>query len=648
VDPAFRPTLTNRAFSEGAGPVVCIDESHNNFHTAEGTYAPFADVLQKDGYVVRPFRERAHRVGVSPCEILVIADAQPPQQTGDPPTFDGQEVAALNEWVREGGALFLITDHMPDPDPIRELAASFGIEVHDGYVLNGAPAGPERPILFRREDGTLASDPLTEAMEGEGGLQQVATFSGSAFRVARRLDSGEGGMGEAGSDEPPFRPILILGPGRESWAPEEYWVFDEATERIDVSGWFQGGVREWGAGRLALFSEAAMFTAQVFDGGRTLAGMNAPEAQDNVRLLRRVMRWLGAVRGFRSEESPLPEREGEVTQCRPRAEFLFDRGPFSSVHASTIVETSVGLVAAWFGGSSEGAEDVGVWLSRQAESRWTSPVEVATGTQMDGKEYPSWNPVLFRLPNGVVILFYKVGPSPQSWWGMFRTSGDDGRTWSEAKRLPDGILGPIKNKPVQLSHGVIISPSSTESPESPSRWRIHFERSVDAGESWTVSSPPPSLDTAEVDAIQPSILIHSGERLEALGRTRSGRVFETWSEDRGIHWSPIRLTELPNPNAGLDAVTLRDGRHLMVYNHTEHGRSPLNVSLSADGVTWEAALVLEDAPGEYSYPAVIQTSNGMVHITYTWRRERIKHVVVDPACLTSIPMPDGHWPPEIR
>jgi predicted neuraminidase len=108
------------------------------------------------------------------------------------------------------------------------------------------------------------------------------------------------------------------------------------------------------------------------------------------------------------------------------------------------------------------------------------------------------------------------------------------------------------------------------------------------------------------------------------------------------------LTTLPNPNSGTDAVTLRDGRQLLVYNHTGQGRSPLNVAISRDGRNWEAALVLESEPAEYSYPAVIQTSDALVHVTYTWRRQRIKHVTIDPAKLTSAPIRDLAWPPEIR
>jgi len=325
------------------------------------------------------------------------------------------------------------------------------------------------------------------------------------------------------------------------------------------------------------------------------------------------------------------------------SEFIFETAPFASAHASTIVETGDGLVAAWFGGTREGADDVGIWVSRRAGNAWTPPVEVATGVQADGKRYPCWNPVLFEMPDSTLSLFYKVGPSPQRWWGMVKTSRDRGRTWSEPVRLADGILGPIKNKPVRLADGTIVSPSSTESPERPSAWRVHFERSTDAGRTWTVVAPPTGSGAA-IDAIQPSILVHEDGRLQAVGRTRSQRIFETWSSDRGRTWTPLNLTVLPNPNSGIDAVTLADGRHLVVYNHTTSGRSPLNVAVSRDGKTWDAALVLEREPGEYSYPAVVQGRDGMVHVTYTWKRQRVRHVVIDPARLAPVPMPDGAWP----
>jgi len=330
------------------------------------------------------------------------------------------------------------------------------------------------------------------------------------------------------------------------------------------------------------------------------------------------------------------------------SEFVFETAPFASAHASTLVETSDGLVAAWFGGTREGADDVGIWLSRHVGRAWTRPVEVANGVDGDGMRYPCWNPVLSQMPDHTVSLFYKVGPSPQRWWGVVRSSRDNGRTWSDARRLPDGILGPIKNKVVRLSDGTLVAPSSTESPERPSVWRIHFERSVDSGRTWTAVRPPAAPDKNAIDAIQPSILIHPAGRLQAIGRTRSGRVFETWSDDGARTWTPLKLTVLPNPNSGIDAVTLRDGRHVVVYNHTASGRSPLNVAVSREGSTWDAALVLQHESGDYSYPAVIQTAGRLLPVTYPTRRQRVKHVVIDPAKLTTVPMPDGAWPASVR
>jgi predicted neuraminidase len=194
------------------------------------------------------------------------------------------------------------------------------------------------------------------------------------------------------------------------------------------------------------------------------------------------------------------------------------------------------------------------------------------------------------------------------------------------------MLGPIKNKPVRLANGTVIAPSSTETVATPSIWRVHFERTADNGATWN-SSRPADDGGAPIDAIQPSILTHGDGRLQAIGRTRAGRVFETWSNDGGLSWTRVTLTDLPNPSAGTDAVTLRDGRHLLVYNRTPKGRTPLNVAISSDGRRWQDVHVLESDPGEYSYPAVIQAADGLVHITYTWRRLRIKHVVIDPAAL---------------
>ena len=347
---------------------------------------------------------------------------------------------------------------------------------------------------------------------------------------------------------------------------------------------------------------------------------------------------------YEQRPSPPPATPAAAASAIVKSEFLFEQAPFPSVHASTIAETSAGLVTAWFGGTREGAADVGIWVSRYADGAWTAPVEAANGVQPDGTRHPCWNPVLFATSDKTLALFYKVGPTPRTWWGMERISRDNGRTWDDARRLPDGVLGPIKNKPVRLADGTILAGSSTESDATPSVWRVHFELSRDEGRTWTIAKPAAATDGRDADAIQPSVLVHPDGSLQAVGRTRSGRIFETWSKDGGRSWSAVSLTALPNPSAGADAVTLRDGRHLVVFNHTAKGRSPLNIAVSKDGRLWEAAVVLESEPGEYSYPAVIQSRDGQIHVTYTWKREKIRHVVIDPSRLTSTPMADGEWP----
>jgi predicted neuraminidase len=315
-----------------------------------------------------------------------------------------------------------------------------------------------------------------------------------------------------------------------------------------------------------------------------------------------------------------------------------------SCHATTIVEAKDGtLVAAWFAGEAEGKPDVSIWVARQVDGKWSAPVMVAEGVQADGKRFPCWNPVFFQPKEGPLQLYYKVGPNPVKWWGMLRLSEDNGKTWGEARRLPDGILGPIKNKPVQLKDGTILSGCSAEGLKVGPSWQIHFERSRDNGVTWERIAVEQGQGAPE--SIQPSILFLKDGSLMSLGRTRNGKVFSTVSGDQGSTWSKVELIDLPNPNSGTDAVTLKDGRHLLIYNHTAKGRSPLNLAVSKDGITWEAAMVLEDEPkAEFSYPAIIQSADGLVHITYTWKRKLAKHVVIDPAKIVARPMEGMAWP----
>jgi predicted neuraminidase len=313
------------------------------------------------------------------------------------------------------------------------------------------------------------------------------------------------------------------------------------------------------------------------------------------------------------------------------AGFVFERAPFRSAHASTVVETRDGLLAAWFGGTEEGHPDVGIWVSRHDGAGWSAPVEVATGVQPDGTRHPCWNPVLFRPAAGPLVLFYKVGPSPREWWGLALTSSDEGRSWSLPVRLPEGVLGPIRAKPVELPGGELVAGSSTEH----AGWVAHVERfgggDLASAAAWSRSAPLD--DPAQFGAIQPTLLLHSPTRLQALCRSRQGVVTQAWSEDGGASWGSMTATDLPNPSAGIDALRLADGRFLLAYNPTRTGRERLDLAVSADGKAWAPAVALEDSAGEYSYPALVQAGDGLVHVTYTWRRERIRHVVVDPASI---------------
>ena len=340
------------------------------------------------------------------------------------------------------------------------------------------------------------------------------------------------------------------------------------------------------------------------------------------------------------------------------AEFIHEPGAYPQCHASTIVETTGGdLLAAWFGGTAESNPDVCIYVARLESGRWTKGVKVADGVQHGAKRYPCWNPVLFQLRGGALQLYYKVGPTPETWWGMLTTSADGGRTWDEPRRLPEDVLGPIKNKPIQLADGTLVSGSSTENPAT-KRWEVHVERSADLGGTWQLTG---HLDSGgKFNSIQPSVLMHADGRLQLLCRSKEKTLTTSWSRDQGRTWSPLVSSGLFNPNSGSDAVTLADGRQLLVYNlrgraggapanpkaHALGGaqpgiadatddwgvRWPLNVSVSPDGERWAMRVTLEDQPLQhgYAYPAVIQTRDGLVHITYTWNREKIKHVVIDP------------------
>ncbi len=304
-------------------------------------------------------------------------------------------------------------------------------------------------------------------------------------------------------------------------------------------------------------------------------------------------------------------------------EFIYEDAPFPSCHASTLVEVEPGIIlAAWFGGTDEGEKDVGIWTARREKDSWTKPVETIPAPGV-----PCWNPVLFQMPSGEVILFYKAGPSPREWSGLLVRSNDGGKTWSEPELLPAGILGPIKNKPILLKDGTLVCGSSVESWRA---WACWMELTRDDGRTWEKYGPI-DYPGQPYGLIQPTLFLDRLGNLRMLCRSRNiGKICQSISKDGGKTWSKVEAIDLPNPNAGIDAVGLKDGRVVMIYNHTDHSRRKLNAALSENGGnSWTMISELENEPGEFSYPAVIQTEDGLVHTTYTWKRKRIKHVVLD-------------------
>ena len=256
---------------------------------------------------------------------------------------------------------------------------------------------------------------------------------------------------------------------------------------------------------------------------------------------------------------------------------------------------------------------------------------------------------LFQIPEkkGELLLFYKVGKSVGDWKAYLLRSKDGGKTWSKPEE-PEYV------------NGRIICPSSTEG----NGWKIHFEISDDKGKTWRKVGPveaelsvPTQLRKPGVKAeddmeageaikgegakpiycIQPAILRHKDGRLQVVCRTRNAKIATSWSSDNGETWSKVTLLDIESNNSGIDAVTLADGRHVMAYNNFETipgtpkgARTPLSIAVSSDGIVWKHVVTLEDSPvSQYSYPAIIQASDGKIHVVYTWRRQRIKHDVID-------------------
>ena len=301
--------------------------------------------------------------------------------------------------------------------------------------------------------------------------------------------------------------------------------------------------------------------------------------------------------------------------------FIFETAPFPSCHASTLVEVAAGrFVAAWFGGAKEGAKDVQIWLSRSDGAKW-SPPEVA-GT-LAGQ--PCWNPVLFATRPGELALWYKAGPTPETWTGYVRTSADGGVTWTDPAMLPAGFYGPVRAKPLSLGGGHLLAGTSVETHRN---WTAYVDYSEDAGKTWRRSNPIGG--PTGFSQIQPALFRAGNGDVVALMRSRKPlKVCRAVSTDGGRTFGPAEPTGVANPSAGIDVVRVADGSMWMICNPVAIGRSPLSLLRSGDdGRTWDRVRDVESAAGEYSYPALIETSDGKLAMTYTWQRKRIKFEVV--------------------
>ena len=322
-----------------------------------------------------------------------------------------------------------------------------------------------------------------------------------------------------------------------------------------------------------------------------------------------------------------------LAQAATTQEFIYTKAPFPSAHASTIVELKNGdLLSAWFGGSDEGQPDVAIWSARRTAGKWSEPVELVREPGI-----ACYNPVLFYSADGKLWLYYKFGPHPSSWSAGRRSSADDGKTWSPGEHLPAGIYGPIRAKPLLLPDGTIVSGTSVESYRT---WAAWIERSTDNANTWTrigpIAAPPGAPSNETYGIIQPSVVrLKDGTlRLYARSTSQIARICVSDSTDAGLHWSAVHTLDLPNPNSGIDAVALNDGRVILVFNNTTKGRTPLDLALSKDGEHFRVFQTLEDAPGEFSYPSMIQDRSGDLQITYTWNRRRIRYARIP---LTDIP-----------
>jgi cyanophycinase len=289
-DSAFHFPVPRAAYAPGQGPLLVVDEAHANFHTVDGRYRPFAELARRDGYVVRAGTEPFSAASLEGVQVLVIANAMEEGAEWAVPVasaFTDDEIEAVVAWVRGGGGLLLLADHMPFPGAADALGRALGLRFVNGFA--------ELPDdVFRRSDGTLADHPITRGRDRSERVDSVRTFTGQAFVAAA----------------PGPHPLLVLDSGAVSLLPDTAWVFHDDTPSLDAQGAWQGAAFPLGAGRVVALGEAAMFSAQLAGAARRPMGMNHPQAAQNPQLLLNTLHWLS---GLLPEAAPtVGPRSGSV------------------------------------------------------------------------------------------------------------------------------------------------------------------------------------------------------------------------------------------------------------------------------------------------------------------------------------------------
>lgn len=280
-DLEFEPPIMSQAYAENKGPIVGIDEAHENYHTANGRYSAFAKLLRRDGYQIERLQKRFSAETLDGIDIVVIANPinkrnQKNWTLPTPSAFSKKEIHVLHDWVENGGSLLLIADHMPFPGGAGDLASSFGIHFSNGFAYPGNKVKGQRDI-FRFGKG-LKKNVITQGRNEDERVTRVTTFTGSAFKPPKEAT-----------------PLLIFGDGSISLEPHKAWDFTKDTPGLKIDGWCQGAIMEISKGRLAIFGEAAMFTAQISSKGNQRMGMSSPEAPQNYQFLLNTMHWLSSL-----------------------------------------------------------------------------------------------------------------------------------------------------------------------------------------------------------------------------------------------------------------------------------------------------------------------------------------------------------------